>query len=111
MDEEPTGNTPPPEPPWTLWHLLMPLWIITPGLLMLMITSFANAVWPSAFLVLLVATSMITFGMCLHVGTKLASSLRKERDELAILIWLICVSGVFALNFGIAYAGCSKMMG
>ena len=115
MDDEPSTETPPPKRPWTLWQWLMPLWVLTPSLLMIAGAAFGargptDADTARRAMVTGIFTGPIALGMCLFLGTKLTSYIGKDSFFPTLLIWVFCCGGVVTLNLAIASTGCSKII-
>lgn len=115
MDNQPSTELPPPKRPWKLWQWLMPLWLVTPSLLMIAGAAFgargpADADTALRAMVTGVFTGPIALGMCLLLGSKLTSPIVKDSFLPTLLIWLFCCGGVVTLNLAIASAGCSMVI-
>jgi len=111
MDDEPSTETPPSKRPWTHWQWLMPLWVLTPSLLVIAGAAFGargptDADTARRAMVTGVFTGPIALGMCLILGSKLTSYIGKASIFSTLLIWLFWCSGLVALNFAIVSTGC-----
>ena len=108
MDEEPTGNTPPPQRPWAPWKWFMPLWLITPSLLIIAGATIATSGATGSGTVDRVITSgFITVPIAMSICFFLAGKITDSHGSSSHGGGCLCVVGIIALNFAIIFTKCS----
>lgn len=107
MDDEPPADLPSPKRHWTLWQWLM---LLTPSLPMIVGGVGGQGPYADGGIIEVIITAPVAFIMCILLAIKLRAYIGKDNIFGTILIWLLYLTGLVAVNWAIAYAGCSVIV-
>ena len=101
MNDGPSTDLPPPKRPWKLWQWLL---LFKPSLLMVVGAQIGASSVGGAISGLF--TGPVAFVMCILLARKLA----RDQGYSRYLGEFLCLIGIMALNFAVAFAGCSMVI-
>jgi uncharacterized membrane protein YoaK (UPF0700 family) len=101
MDNEPSTDPLPPISPWKLWQWLL---LLTPSLLMVVGAQIGEFSVGGAISGLF--TGPVAMVMCILLARKLA----RDHGYSRYLGEFLCLIGIMAVNFAVAFEGCSMVI-
>lgn len=111
MKAKPPADLPPPKRPWNPLDWLM---LFTPGPLILAGVLLGNPtskqLGPYLAMLSVYITVPVAFLMCMYLGSRLTNYIAKDDLLVSTVVWVLCCGGLLAVNFAIAFAGCSILI-
>ena len=107
MDNEPSTDLPPPKRPWSIWQWLL---LLTPSLLMIVGAVGGQGPYADGGIVHVFITAPVAIIMCILLSIKLTSYFDTDSLFFTLLICFFSFTGLVAVNFAVASAGCSVIV-